>query len=78
LARQTSREIGAPVTLGDIANTVGLCLIAFVFVFPILWTAMMSLKTRVDALSMPPKWLFVPTFQRCGTRARSSPMPATA
>ena len=67
MARQTSREIGAPVTLGDIANTVGLCLIAFVFVFPILWTAMMSLKTRVDALSMPPKWLFVPTFQHYAT-----------
>jgi multiple sugar transport system permease protein len=54
-------------TAGDVLNTIGLAAIAFVFVFPILWTAMMSLKTRVDALSMPPKWLFVPTFEHYAT-----------
>ncbi|MBN8995095.1 MAG: carbohydrate ABC transporter permease [Rhizobiales bacterium] len=52
-----------PMGLGDWLNTIGLVVIAFVFIFPILWTVMMSLKTRVDALAMPPTWLFVPTFE---------------
>jgi multiple sugar transport system permease protein len=32
------------------------------FMFPIAWTIMTSLKTRVDAFSIPPIWLFTPTF----------------
>lgn len=44
-------------------NTIVLLAAAFVFLFPILWAVMMSLKTRVDALSMPPKWFFTPTFE---------------
>ena len=45
----------------------GVFVIAFIFIFPILWTVMMSLKTRVDALSMPPKWIFLPTFEHYRT-----------
>jgi len=37
-------------------------LIAF-FVFPLLWLFLTSLKTRVDAFSFPPKFLFTPTFE---------------
>ena len=54
-------------TAGDIVNTVALFVIAFIFIFPILWTVMMSLKTRIDALAMPPKWLFLPTFEHYRT-----------
>lgn len=43
--------------------TAALLLIAAFFLFPIVWAVLMSLKTRVDALAMPPKWLFVPTFE---------------
>lgn len=32
------------------------------FVFPILWLVMTSLKTRVDAFSLPPKFIFTPTY----------------
>lgn len=42
--------------------TITLILIALAFLAPIIWTVMMSLKTRVDALSMPPKWFFTPTL----------------
>jgi len=40
-----------------------LLLILLVFIFPVIWTLLTSLKTRVDALAIPPKWLFVPTLQ---------------
>lgn len=49
-----------------IAGTVGLWLggaaFAAVLLLPIAWGVMLSLKTRVDALSMPPNWLFEPTL----------------
>lgn len=35
----------------------------FTIVFPILWALSLSLKTRMDALSMPPKWIFPPTLE---------------
>ena len=47
----------------DAANTLALVAIALIFLFPILWALGMSLKTRVDALAMPPKWLFEPTLE---------------
>ncbi|MEZ4679873.1 MAG: carbohydrate ABC transporter permease [Caldilineaceae bacterium] len=31
--------------------------------FPIYWMVTSSFKTRVDTFSIPPKWLFSPTFQ---------------
>lgn len=43
--------------------TLILIIIAILFLFPILWAFLMSLKTRVDALAMPPKWLFSPTVE---------------
>lgn len=44
-------------------GTAILILIAFAFLLPILWAIMMSFKTRIDALAMPPKWLFTPTLE---------------
>jgi ABC-type glycerol-3-phosphate transport system permease component len=35
---------------------------ASVTLFPIAWMLLMSLKTQSDALSIPPRWLFVPTL----------------
>ncbi|MBS7699891.1 MULTISPECIES: carbohydrate ABC transporter permease [unclassified Chelatococcus] len=62
-----TRDHDRPVTLGDILNTIGLVIVAIVFIMPIFWAILMSLKTRADALAMPPKWLFVPTFEHYST-----------
>ena len=35
----------------------------FIFVFPIIWLFLMSIKNPVDAFSIPPKLIFKPTFQ---------------
>lgn len=37
--------------------------VAVIVLSPILWGVIVSLKTRVDALSMPPTWFFTPTFE---------------
>jgi multiple sugar transport system permease protein len=39
-----------------------LWVLAALYIFPMLWTLLTSLKTRVDALSYPPKFLFIPTL----------------
>jgi multiple sugar transport system permease protein len=36
--------------------------IAVAILFPILWGILISFKSRVDALSMPPAWIFTPTL----------------
>ena len=33
-------------------------LVAFIIFFPILWTILTSFKSELDAISMPPKFLF--------------------
>ncbi len=40
-----------------------LILIAAIFIFPVLHTVLTSLKKPVDAFSIPPKWLFIPTLK---------------
>lgn len=44
---------------------IGLMLFVFAIwsIFPIFWMLTMSLKSKMDALAMPPKWLFTPTFE---------------
>ncbi len=42
--------------------TIALLIITLMFLAPIVWAVLMSLKTRVDALAMPPKWIFTPTL----------------
>ncbi len=39
-----------------------LWILALMYLFPLMWTLMTSLKTRVDALSYPPKFFFIPTI----------------
>jgi multiple sugar transport system permease protein len=36
---------------------------AVIVLLPILWGVIVSLKTRADALSMPPRWFFTPTLE---------------
>ncbi len=40
---------------------VGVACVALILL-PIIWGLVISLKTRVDALAMPPRWLFIPTL----------------
>ena len=40
-----------------------LIIVVLAFVFPILWTFLTSIKSDVIAWSLPPKFLFVPTFK---------------
>jgi multiple sugar transport system permease protein len=37
-------------------------LLALIILLPVVWGIVLSFKTRVDALSMPPNWLFTPTL----------------
>lgn len=37
-------------------------ILLFFSLFPLIWMFMTSFKTQVDALAIPPKWLFVPTL----------------
>lgn len=46
---------------GRTVTIVALFALAVLFIFPIVWTLLMSLKHTVDALAMPPKFFFVPT-----------------
>jgi len=42
------------------------CAIGFVlvvFLFPVVWVALISFKNPVDAFSIPPKWFFTPTLE---------------
>lgn len=43
-------------------KTIIICVFAFIYLFPLAWTFSLSLKTQVDALSIPPKFFFTPTF----------------
>lgn len=36
--------------------------IAAIILLPVLWGLLISLKTRADALSIPPHWIFTPTL----------------
>lgn len=55
-----------------------LILLLLFFLFPIYWLIATSLKTQVDIFSMPPKWLFVPTFENYIHVLTSTPYPEQA
>jgi multiple sugar transport system permease protein len=48
-------------TSDGIVGGLGLVIFILVVYFPIYWLVAMSLKTRVDILTMPPVWFFTPT-----------------
>ena len=39
-----------------------LTIVTLLFVFPIIWVFLTSIKNRADAISIPPTWLFIPTI----------------
>ena len=45
-----------------IVKYVFLALAAFIGIVPFVLVFLTSIKTRVDAIAMPPKWIFTPTF----------------
>ena len=46
-----------------VAKIVTLLVIVFVTLIPFLLVVMTSLKTKVDSVALPPKWVFTPTFE---------------
>lgn len=56
-----------PFQWGPALATAALLLFVAVFFLPVIWAILMSFKTRVDALAMPPKWVFTPTFEHYRT-----------
>ena len=38
-------------------------IVTFIIIFPYLWLAITSLKSRVDIFSIPPKFIFTPTLK---------------
>ena len=49
--------------LFDILKAIVLIIFMIICLFPFYWIIMLSLKTNVDAFSIPPKLFFTPTFQ---------------
>ncbi len=49
-------------TPGGIVANILVILVLIVFMFPILMIFLTSIKTRADALAVPPVWIFTPTF----------------
>lgn len=37
--------------------------ITLAFMFPLVWVVLSSLKTRLEIFTLPPRWIFLPTFQ---------------
>jgi len=51
------------VSLGRILRLVGICLVLFIFIFPVFAIILISFQGGADALSWPPKLLFRPTLE---------------
>lgn len=49
-------------TLSAVIRYLFIIFVAVVLLFPIYMMITTSLKTEVDAFSIPPKWIFIPTF----------------
>jgi multiple sugar transport system permease protein len=49
-------------TLGNVAYWIAFVVFAVFTLFPLVWVALMSFKTNVDIIAVPPKFLFTPTL----------------
>lgn len=49
--------------LKDRAAVAGAWIVAMLFFFPIFWMVLTSFKTELQAISVPPKFVFEPTFE---------------
>ncbi|MGI6776803.1 MAG: carbohydrate ABC transporter permease [Acetivibrionales bacterium] len=47
----------------DFIIKIVLIILALAFSFPLIWMLMTAFKNRIDFLSIPPKWVFVPTLE---------------
>jgi len=60
-----------------LASQIGLytlaSLIIIFFLFPVFWLFLTSIKTRVDAFSIPPVWFFQPTIENYLSLLRDEP-----
>ncbi len=52
--------------LGGLVPGLLLLLMLAVFLVPVVWTVETALKTKVDAWTLPPKWLFTPHLDNFG------------
>lgn len=50
----------------DRAIAVLLLFLVAIYLFPVYWLVSTAAKTKLDALSIPPKWLFKPTLKHFG------------
>src|SRR5213078_3826673 len=60
----TTRRRGLSARASRWIWTVVAWVVTIVFFFPVLWMVLESLKTEVQAASIPPTILFVPTFEQ--------------
>lgn len=51
--------------------------LSVIILLPIIWGFIVSLKTRADALSMPPNWIFAPTIDNYKTALVDGPYGRT-
>lgn len=49
-------------SIKNILTHILIVLVILVFIFPIFWILSASFKISIDAISIPPKWFFVPTL----------------
>jgi len=42
--------------------TISLSILVAIYLFPVYWMVSTATKTRIEALSIPPKWIYKPTF----------------
>lgn len=62
----------------EIFRAVVIVIMLCLFLFPIYWMFMCSLKTRAQIFSMPPVWTFIPTFTNFEEVFLNSPFPSYA
>ncbi|MCX6090277.1 MAG: carbohydrate ABC transporter permease [Candidatus Atribacteria bacterium] len=48
---------------GKILKRIAIAIVTLLSLFPIAWIVLTSLKTDVEAVAMPPKWIFRPIYQ---------------
>ena len=49
-------------TIGNVAYWIAFIVFAIFTLFPLVWVALMSFKTQVDIIAVPPKFFFTPTL----------------
>src|SRR2546430_13162408 len=61
----------------SLVSSLAWIVLAVFILLPILWGILLSFKSRVDALSIPPVWLFTPTLDNYRAAFVSGPFSRT-